>query len=65
MGIGSIGQESIYSLKQALNITTMRKSMNQDAQTVASLLQGMESTNAKVMESSVTTHKGGNIDLRV
>lgn len=65
MGFSSIPLESLSSIKQALSIATMRKSMNQDASTVASLLDGMKQANAKVMEQSVTPHKGGNIDIKL
>jgi hypothetical protein len=29
------------------------------------LLKGFQNTNARIAESSVTPHKGGNIDIRV
>lgn len=65
MNIGSIPLQSLSSVKQALSIATLRKSMNQDASTVASLLSGMKEANSKVMENSVTPHKGGKIDVQV
>jgi NRPS condensation-like uncharacterized protein len=57
--------QSISSIRQALGIETLKKSLSQDAQSMAALLQGFQNTNAKVMENSVTPHKGGSIDIRV
>lgn len=65
MEISSIGQENLVSLQQALQIEVMKKSMGRDAMTAMTLIQGMQATNAKLMEYSVTPHKGGNIDVRV
>lgn len=65
MDISSIPIESLNSVKQALNIATLRKSMNQDAQTVGTLLSDMKDTNSKILEHSVTPHKGGSIDVSV
>jgi|LSQX01.1.fsa_nt_gb hypothetical protein len=65
MNFSSISAASLSSLKQALNISVLQKSMNQDALSVSSLLQGMKDANAKVMEQSVTPHKGKSIDVRV
>ncbi|MCX8130463.1 MAG: YjfB family protein [Clostridia bacterium] len=65
MNIGSIPLESLSSIKQALNIATLRKSMNQDAQSVSLLLNDMKNANAKVMEQSVTPHKGSHVDIKV
>lgn len=39
--------------------------MNQDSSSVANLLKGMETANAKVMESSVVPHKGSNVDIKI
>jgi hypothetical protein len=55
----------ISSARHALAIAALRKNLGQDAQTMHALLQGFRDTNARVMESSVTPHKGGNIDIRV
>ena len=65
MNIGSIGAQSLYSLKQALGMATMRKAMNQDAQAVGNLLKGMEESNPKALQRVVEPHKGGNVDIKV
>ena len=65
MEINDMLQANISSLKQAIGIATLRKAMGHDAQSVALLMQSMQTTSAKVMESSVTPHKGGSIDIRV
>lgn len=61
----SIDMSSLQSVRQALGIASLRKAMNQDAQSVASILKGIEEVSAKTMEMSVTPHKGGNIDISV
>ena len=65
MTFSSISAATLSSLYQALNNSVLQKSMNQDALSVSSLLQGMKDANAKVMEQSVTPHKGKSIDVRV
>ncbi len=65
MEIGNASTEALQSVQQAINMTMMRKSMNKDAQTVATLLDGMQAANTRIMEQSVTPHKGGSIDVRV
>lgn len=57
MDINSLQMANIASLKQAINISTLSKVMNQDAQSVDNLM--------KAMEKSVTPHKGGSIDIKV
>jgi hypothetical protein len=64
MNIGSMFNESIGSLRTAINMTNLRKAMYQDAQTMAVLLNDMQTANARIMEQSVTPHKGGNVDAR-
>jgi len=65
MNMGSIPLEYLNSLKQALNIATLRKSMNQDAQAVSTLLSDMQNVNSKTLEHSITPHKGSSIDVSV
>jgi hypothetical protein len=65
MNIGDIGSGSTQSLKQAINIASIRKTMNQDALAVSSIMNSITESSAKVMENSVTPHKGGTIDVRV
>lgn len=65
MKFSNINAQSLHSVQKALTIATHRKAMNQDSQTVASLLNDMKDTNSKIMESSVTPHKGSVIDVSV
>lgn len=65
MEINTMLQQNISSLRQAISISNLKKAMHQDAQSVDTLLQGMQQASAKVMESSVTPHKGSTIDIRI
>ncbi len=65
MDITSAQVQSISSIRRAIGVETLKKSLNQDKQSMEALLQGFQDANAKVMENSVTPHKGGNIDIRV
>jgi hypothetical protein len=65
MEINNALQHNIGSIRQAIGIATLKKTLSQDAQSMNALLQGFQSTNAKIMESSVSPHKGGSIDIRV
>ena len=65
MEINNSMQQSIGSIQQAIGIATLKRSLGQDAQSMEALLQGFQSTNAKIMENSVTPHKGGTIDISV
>lgn len=65
MEINNALQQNISSLRQAIGISVQRKAMNQDAQSVSSLLEGMQAASAKAMESSVTPYKGASIDVRI
>lgn len=56
---------NLQSVRQALGMATLRKAMNQDAESVASILKSMEEISAKTLELSVTPHKGSNVDIRV
>lgn len=60
----SFDMTNLQSVRQALGIANMRAAMNQDAQSVASIIKSLEETSAKAMEMSVTPHIGSNIDLR-
>jgi hypothetical protein len=57
MKISSYQTANINSLRQALNISNLKRVMNQDAQSVDNLI--------KTMERSVTPHKGGNVDIEI
>lgn len=65
MEINNMLQANINSVRQAIGMVTLRKALNQDAQSVAILMEGMQAANVKIMESSITPYKGGNIDTRV
>lgn len=65
MEITNAQVQSISSIRRAIGIETLKKSLSQDAQSMNALLQGFQAANAKTMESSVTPYKGGNIDIRV
>jgi len=57
MKISSYQMANINSLKQAINISNMKRAMNQDAQSVDNVV--------KMMEQSVTPNKGSNIDIKI
>jgi NRPS condensation-like uncharacterized protein len=65
MEINNHMQQNISSIRNALGIAALKKTLSQDAQSMNILLQGFRNTNAKIMEKSVTPHKGGNIDISV
>jgi len=65
MNMSSIPLESLNSIKQALNIEALRKSMNHDAQTVDALISDMQDVNSKILEHSVAPHLGSSIDVSV
>ena len=65
MELSASSQMSLNSLKQALGIATMRKALNKDAATVSTLINDMKVANTKIMENSVTPHKGGKIDVKL
>lgn len=54
---------STYSVQRALAYVTLQKTLNQDQQSVSTLISGLEKSNAKVMEASVSPHKGKNVDI--
>jgi len=65
MSVNGMMVQYIGSIRQALAVAALRKNLGQDVRTMDALLQGFQNTNAKIMENSVTPHKGGNIDIRV
>ena len=65
MEINNALQQDIGSIRKAIGIATLRKSMSQDAQSVAALLDGLQAVDMRIMESSVTPYKGGRFDVRV
>lgn len=65
MNMSNIPLDYLPSLKQALNIVVLRKSLNQDAHAVDTLIRDMAEVNVKILEHSVTPHKGSSIDASV
>lgn len=59
----SMNAENLRGVKEALGIANLRRAMNQDAQSVAMVIDAMEEATAKAMELSVTPYKGANIDI--
>lgn len=57
MKISPYQSASLASLKQAIGMANMQKAMKQDAQSMDTVV--------RMMEQSVTPHKGGSIDLKV
>ena len=63
MDINAQIQANTNSVKQALNVSLLQKSMNKDAQSVNALLQGMEQSIVQVQSAGGSL--GKNIDVRV
>lgn len=57
MKISSMQTQNIQSIRSAINIATLSRTMNQDAKSVDNLM--------KAMERSVTPTKGASIDLKL
>ncbi len=64
MNISSAMQNQIASVRQALSMSTLQKSMNQDGATVGKLLEGMKET-TKAVQQVAELHRGNNIDIKV
>lgn len=64
MEINNQMQLNISSIRSAIGIETLKRSLSQDAQSIDALLQGLQETN-RAMEISVTPYKGGYIDIKV
>jgi hypothetical protein len=65
MEINNALLNNISSIRHAISIALLRKTLNQDALSMQRLLQGFRITSKNIMENSVTPHKGGNIDITV
>ncbi|NLH96498.1 MAG: hypothetical protein GX477_04065 [Clostridiaceae bacterium] len=65
MSVNGMMVQNISSIRHTLAIATLRKNLGHDVQTMSALLRGFRAVNAKMMENSVTPHKGGNIDIRI
>ena len=55
---------NLSSIQSALSMSAMRNAMNQDAQSVAGLLEGMEEMTEEIQQV-VEGRRGNNIDVRV
>jgi hypothetical protein len=64
MDISSATQHQISSVRQALSMSTLQKSMGQDGATVNKLIEGMEET-TKAVQTAAEPYKGNNIDVKV
>jgi hypothetical protein len=65
MNVTSFQAVDLNSLRQALGMAVLRKSMNQDASAVNTLLKDMQAVNSKTMEQSITPYKGTQIDIKI
>ena len=55
--ISPFQMQGLTSIKQALGMANLQKAMSQDAQSMDALV--------KMMEQSVTPHKGQNVDIKL
>lgn len=62
MDINTQIQMNTNSIKQAINVSLLQKTMNKDANSVASLMQTMEQSTSQVQSASM--HIGRNLDVR-
>lgn len=65
MDMSTISQMNLASLRNALGMSILQKSMGRDQQTVDLLVQGMQDMNRQALENSVQPHLGSFIDLTV
>ncbi|MDP4093281.1 MAG: YjfB family protein [Bacillota bacterium] len=65
MDTSYIGSEMPGGLHEVVQMSLQRKTMDLNKSSAATLIEGMENANAKVMEKSVTPFKGSNIDVRL
>lgn len=63
MEINNQIQANTNSVRQALNVAVLRKTMSKDAQTATKLLEGMEASAAKIQQST-SGHIGTRLDVR-
>ncbi len=57
ISLSSYQMQNLTSIKQALNLSLLQKTMHQDAQSVGAIV--------KAMEQSVSPHLGGNVDIKL
>ncbi|MGM0471547.1 MAG: putative motility protein [Bacillota bacterium] len=62
MKVSGMYNSSINSVQQALSTATLQNAMNQDASTVNTLLESLDSSSRQQLESSVAPNKGGKIN---
>ena len=60
----SFDMTNLQSIRQALGMVNLRRTMNQDAESVAVILKSMQEISAKTLEISITPHKGSTIDIK-
>ena len=61
----SFDMSSLQSVRQALGMANLRRAMNQDAESMASMIKSMQEISAKTLEISAAPHKGRNIDISI
>lgn len=64
MDISSAMQSQISSVRQALSMSALQKSMGQDGATVSKLIEGMEET-TEAVQRAAGPNRGNNIDVTV
>lgn len=65
MEINNMMMSNVQSVRQAIGMVNLRNAMNQNAISMDTLLQGMSDASAKILENSVTPHKGNYIDIKI
>ena len=64
MDISSAMENQIASVRSAINMSAMQKSLGQDGATVNKLIEGMEET-SEAVQNAAGPNRGNNIDIRV
>lgn len=64
MDISSAMGNQIASVRNAINMSAMEKSLSQDGATVSKLIEGMEET-SEAVQNAAGPNRGNNIDIRV
>lgn len=64
MDISSAMENQIASVRSAINMSAMQKSLNQDGAAVSKLIEGMEET-SEAVQNAAGPNRGNNIDIRV
>ncbi len=65
MDFNVLQQFTMEPLSQAINIYTIKKAIAQKTESVANVIDILKNSNTQIMESSITPHKGSNIDIKI